>query len=176
MPADRFSIRPERPGDEDAIRTLTRVAFAGVPHGGGTEPGIVDALRKHGELRLSLIALDSDEIIGHAAFSPVAIDGNHDCWFGLGPISVAPDRQRQGVGSELVQEGLARLKTAGAKGCALVGDPAYYNRFGFAGDSGLTYPGVENRYVQQLAFDDVNRSGVLRFCDAFESVAGGQAE
>ena len=125
-------IRDERPEDVDAIRNLTARAFAGMPYSDGTESAIVDRLREAGTLTLSLVAAMDGAVVGHVAFSPVAIsDGSKD-WFGLGPISVEPQHQREGIGSALVDAGLSRLKALGARGCVLVGDPGYYGRFGFS--------------------------------------------
>ena len=167
-------IRREKSGDEKAIYALTRAAFATAKHSSGTEADIVDALRDAGALRLSLVAEAAGEIVGHVAFSSVTIAGRDEGWMGLGPISVAPDRQGSGIGSALVREGLDHIRKVGAGGCVLVGDPAYYSRFGFKGGTALTYEGVEAQYVQQLAFDGELRSGFLRYCDAFERAAAGQ--
>jgi putative acetyltransferase len=84
-------IRAERADEVAGIRELTTAVFAGEPHSGGNEAQIVDGLRAAGALTLSLIALRNEELIGHAAFSPVAIAGQVEGWFGLGPVSVRPD-------------------------------------------------------------------------------------
>ena len=103
-----MQILPESPGDRDAIFTLTQAAFKDHPHSAHTEGHIIDALREAGALTLSLAAWDGDEMVGHVAFSPVAVsDGSRD-WYGLGPLAVRPDRQRRGVGAALLQEGLAQ--------------------------------------------------------------------
>ncbi|MFB9948156.1 GNAT family N-acetyltransferase [Rhizobium puerariae] len=147
-------IRDERPGDEDTIHELTQTAFAPMPYSVGTEGSIIRALRRSGDLSLSLVAEDDGNIVGHAAFSPVAIDGVHDGWFGLGPISVRADRQRQGIGKALIREGLERLKARGAKGCALVGNLDVYRSSGFENDGRLSCKGVDDRYVQRLGRSD----------------------
>src|SRR5690606_20299677 len=113
------------------VGALTAAAFAGVPYASGTEPAIIAALRAAGALRLSLVAAEGQELLGHVAFSPVIIGGRDRGWLGLGPLSVRPDRQRRGIGSALVRTGLERLRRDGAGGCVLLGDPAYYRRFGF---------------------------------------------
>ncbi len=166
-------IRDERPGDAAAIHTLTAEAFAPMPYSDGTEAPIVDALRAEGDLTLSLVAVaGEDGIVGHVAFSPVRIDGRHGGWYGLGPLSVRPGHQRRGIGSRLVRDGLTRLRGMGAKGCALIGDPAYYGRFGFEGDRGLAYRGIAPAYVQQRALDGGTVSGTLAFASAFEKAGG----
>ena len=98
-------IRQERRGDEVAIHDLTAVAFADHPHGDGSEPIIVKRLRDAGALQLSLVAEEAGEILGHVAFSPVTISGEDLGWLGLGPVSVLPARQGQGIGSALIRAG-----------------------------------------------------------------------
>ena len=159
------TIRPEAPADADAIRDLTAAAFAGQPHGDGTEPGIPEALRRDGDLMLSSVAVEAERIVGHIAFSPVRIEGATG-WLALGPLSVDPDRQRRGIGTALVRDGLSRTRAGGAAGCVLVGDPDYYRRFGFEGGT-LTYADTPPRYVQGLAFDGPMPAGEVRFASAF---------
>lgn len=161
------TIRAERPGDEDIIHELTQAAFAPMSYSSGTEGAIIRALRANGELALSLVAEEDGEIIGHVAFSPVTIGGHYDDWFGLGPISVRADRQRQGIGHALIREGIHRLKALGAKGCALVGDQAVYKGVGFVSDGELTYEGVPDIYVQHLTLSGHTPHGALTFSSAF---------
>ena len=163
-----MQIRPERPGDADAIRALTTEAFATAPHSSGTEAAIVDALRAAGALALSLVAVEGEQILGHVAFSPVTIDGVERGWFGLGPVSVQPGRQRGGIGSELIREGLRRLCEMGAAGCVLLGDPAYYGRFGFANDPALVLEGVPPEYFMRLGFGGEMPAGTVRYHAAFD--------
>ena len=128
----RWTIREERAGDASAIATLTEAAFRDAPHRSGTESAIVERLRSDGDLALSLVLVNADEtIIGHAAFSPVTISDGTPGWFGLGPVSVIPLRQRAGIGTALIQAGLDRLRSRRARGCVVLGEPAYYGRFGF---------------------------------------------
>lgn len=148
-----IEIRDERPGDVAAIGALTAAAFEGMPYSRGTEPAIVAALRADGALSLSLVAEEAGEILGHMAFSPVTIPGAGWGWFGIGPVSVRPDCQRAGIGTALIETGLLRLRDAGATGCVLVGDIAYYGRFGFTRREGLTYSDVPEHFVLGLAFD-----------------------
>ncbi|WP_089177373.1 N-acetyltransferase [Bosea sp. AS-1] len=161
-------IRLEQPGDADAIRALTTEAFATAPHSSGTEVAIVDGLRAAGELTLSLVAVEDGEIVGHVAFSPVTIDGAERGWFGLGPVSVRPGRQHSGIGSELIREGLRRLRENGAGGCVLLGDPAYYGRFGFANDPALVLEGVPPEYFMRLGFGAEQPAGTVRYHAAFD--------
>lgn len=162
-------IRPEAPGDEAAIGALTAAAFAGHPYSDGSEPLIIERLRRLGKLTLSLVAEDEGEgeIVGHVAFSPVTLSGGGGGWYGLGPISVAPGRQRSGIGSALMREGLARLEAQGAAGCALVGDPAYYNRFGFSARPELTTTEVPPEFFLVLPLHGEVPSGMVAFHPAF---------
>lgn len=161
-------IRPEQIGDDQAIHDLTTKAFEGVPHSSGNEARIVQVLRTDGDLTLSLVAVLDQKLVGHIAFSPVTIDGRFSGWYGLGPVSVQPELQRTGIGSALIKDGLAKLETIGAVGCALIGDPNYYSRFGFVSDGLLSYKDVPNSYVQWLAFGTAKATGSLSFCPAFD--------
>ncbi len=143
-------IRKEEAADVPAIRALILAAFAG----SGDEPAMVDALRKAEALILSLVAVEEGEIAGHVAFSPVMIDGCEKDWFGMAPVSVAPDRQGIGIGFALVQRGLVMLAEIGASGCVVLGSPAYYGRFGFIADEKLRLPGVPPAAFQALVFGD----------------------
>ena len=168
-------IREEIPGDAAAIAGLTTAAFADAEHSSGTEADIVDGLRAAGALSLSLVAEDeAGNIIGHIAFSPVEIIGEGGTiipnWYGLGPVSVTPERQGEGIGGALIREGLARLEKMGAAGCVLLGDPVYYSRFGFTAHAGPTYPGPSPEYFQALALgDNVMAQGIVRYHAAFNA-------
>lgn len=160
-------IRPEQRGDERAIHDLTQAAFAPMPFSDGTEGPIIDALRADGDLTLSLVAVEGDRIVGHIAFSPVTIDGRHDGWFGLGPISVLPEMQRRGIGKALIAAGLDKLRQRNAAGCALIGDNAYYSQVGFVSNGALQYGDLERKYVQFLVFQGPEPHGALKFAPGF---------
>ncbi|WP_338447025.1 N-acetyltransferase [Pelagerythrobacter marensis] len=161
------TIRPERAGDQSAIRNLVSAAFAGTPHSDGSEPDIVDALRADGDLAISLVAQEGLDIVGHAAFSPVSIADGSAGWYGLGPVAVAPERQRRGIGAALIERGIAMLHERGAAGCVVLGDPAYYNRFGFAHDPALAYPGPPPEYFQRLVIGGGAPRGIVTYAPAF---------
>ncbi|WP_137920999.1 N-acetyltransferase [Hydrogenophaga sp. 2FB] len=161
-------IRPESPGDVEAIHALTAAAFLNGPHTSHTEHLIVDALRAAEQLTLSLVHERDGALIGHVAVSPVTIRDGSRGWFGLGPISVLPEHQGQGVGSELVRAALERLREEGAQGCVLLGEPAYYGRFGFRAVPGLVLPGVPPEYFQALAFDAPLPHGEVAYHEAFD--------
>lgn len=129
-------IRPERPEDHGAIRELHREAF-----GGGAEADLVDALRNDGHATISLVAEWRGNVVGHILFSPVKTSGTaHPPVLGLAPLAVLPSHQRLGLGSKLVREGLLAAMDLGASAVIVLGDPAYYGRFGFSSASarGLT--------------------------------------
>ena len=148
-----MQIRQERPEDAATIRALTDAAFKGMPYSDQTEAKIIDALRAAGALTISLVAIKDGEIVGHVAFSPVRINGAAGDWYGLGPVSVRPDHQQSGIGQALIRDGLYRLQFMSAAGCVLLGDPAYYGRFGFESDPDLYYGDVPPRYFQRLVFN-----------------------
>lgn len=113
---------------------------------------------------------------GRAGHGQVSADHGHghghqgileDGWYGLGPISVWPARQRAGIGSALVREGLSRLRGIGAKGCVLAGDPGYYARFGFATDPAFASPGIPHEYFMRVALSPVYAGGTVTYHPAF---------
>lgn len=163
-----MEIRRERAEDADAIHIVISAAFQNAPHSSQTEAAIVDALRKAGALTISLVALDGAALIGHVAFSPVTINGEGNGWYGLAPVSVRPDRQRQGIGQALVRAGLDDLRNIQAQGCVVLGDPVYYGRFGFVSDPDLRYGNVPPEYFQRLAFGDAIPKGEVSYHAAFE--------
>ncbi len=160
-------IRLEETSDADRIRDITQAAFAGAEHSSGTEGAIIDGLRSAGTLSLSLVAVQDGQIVGHVAFSPVTIAGQDHGWFGLGPVAVQPGLQGAGIGGRLIREGLARLRAGNARGCVVLGDPAYYRRFGFAVDPALTFEGVPPEYFMALAFDGAAPKGAVAYQPAF---------
>lgn len=162
-----MQIRPERPQDATPIRALTDAAFKDMPFSHQTEARVIDALRAAGALTLSLVATEGDDIIGHVAFSPVSINDEAGDWYGLGPVSVWPHRQRTGIGQALIRDGLQRLRSLGAGGCVLLGDPAYYRRFGFERDPDLYNVGAPPGAFQRLSLNGARPRGEVSFHPAF---------
>lgn len=166
-----MQIRDERPGDREAIAALTRSAFADAEHSSHTEPFIVDALRQAGALTVSLV-VDADEgIVGHLALSPVQLSDGSAHWYGLGPISVAPEHQRRGIGSALVHAAIQALQQRQAAGCVVLGDPAYYGRFGFEADPRLRLPGIPATFFQSRLLRGDSPDADVRYHDAFDASA-----
>ncbi|WP_323118214.1 GNAT family N-acetyltransferase [Burkholderia alba] len=162
-------IRPERAADIEAIARVTEAAFRAAPHSTHTESFIVAALRRAGQLAISLVAEDGDRLVGHVALSPVAISSGAAGWYGLGPISVTPDLQGSGIGSALLRAALAELPRIGGLGCVVLGEPGYYGRFGFAAHPGLLLPGVPAPYFQALSLGGPLPDGTVRYHAAFDA-------
>ncbi|RQS65368.1 N-acetyltransferase [Burkholderia sp. Bp8963] len=168
-PVDVVTLRDERASDVAAIARVIAAAFAGEPHGGQVEQRIVDAFRADGCLSVSLVAERDGRIVGYVAFSPVTIGTDSEGWYGLAPLAVLPDCRRQSIGAGLVRTGLDALRRLGARGCVLLGEPAYYTRFGFASTGDIVFPGVPAEYLLALSFDEAapRPSGTVRYHDAF---------
>lgn len=158
-------IRNEAAGDIPAISRLVTEAFRMLAQSTGTEARIVEQLRAEGALLLSLVAEENGEVIGYLAASAARI-GKQDGWGLIGPIVVLPSRHRQGIGTALMTEALRRLR-ATSRGAALVGDPAYYGRFGFRTFPALGVSGYPPEVVQALPFDDIEPRGELIHHSAF---------
>lgn len=169
----RLLLRGEQACDHAAIAALNEAAF-----GQPGEAALVDALRAHGALTLSLVAIANDELVGHIAFSPVTItgDGGVRQAIGLAPMAVAPAWQRRGVGTRLVREGLERLHAAGAPAVVVLGHRDYYPRFGFAPASrfGLRWehpaPDAAFMALELLPGALTGAAGVVRYRPEFEAV------
>ena len=123
-----LTIRPEKPEDRDAIYSVNEQAF-----GQDNESKLIDTLRNHGALTISLVAIQDNEIIGHIAFSPVIIESEGSSFkaLSLAPMAVLPEYQRKGIGSQLVRAGIEECRRLGHDILVLVGHPEYYPRFGF---------------------------------------------
>ena len=162
-----ITVRPEKGEDKPLITRITKAAFEDHPYSHQTEHLMVNQMRDSDGLALSLMAEIDGIIVGHIAFSKVFIDGKDLGWYAVGPLSVDPEYQRKGVGSALVHDGLSKMRESDAKGIVLVGDPAYYKRFGFRQGTTLTFHEVpaENFLVLPLKLDEPE--GEVSFHAAF---------
>lgn len=166
-------IRPERPGDSSQIRQVNELAF-----GQPAEADLVDRLRNVRAEGLSLVAEDDrGAIVGHILFTPVVVEGRLVSGMGLAPMAVLPDRQRQGIGSQLVRRGLDDLRGRGCPFVVVVGHPEYYPRFGFepASNHGLVsqWDDMPDPAFMVLILDApamAGASGVARYRDEFNEV------
>jgi putative acetyltransferase len=142
-------IRDEEPGDVDRTFRVVESAF-----GRRLEADLVDALRRSARPQLSLVAERDGLVVGHVFFSPVTLESDRPAAAAaqLSPVAVLPDYQRQGVGTALIRAGLQRCAAIGWAAVFLVGNPAYYGRFGFAlaAPFGFSYPGPHDPFLQVL--------------------------
>ena len=151
-----IELRLEQPGDEAAIRAVNRRAF-----GTEQECGIVDALRSNGVALLSLVATLEGRVVGHIMYSPASIGEMTGA--ALGPMSVVPEHQRQGIGTRLVEAGIERLRSAGCPFIVVLGHAHYYPRFGFrpAAAHGITCEwDVPDDVFMMLMLDPVRMAGI----------------
>lgn len=160
-------IRLERPADIPAIREVLTRAFPSP-----LEAELVDRLRDAGRLSPALVTEVDDRIVGHVAFSPVAIAGEATDLLGLAPLAVLPAYQRRGIGSQLARAGLDHCRTAGAGAVVVLGEPEFYSRFGFTTASryGLTNEyGVDEPFMVCLLSEDAlrGRAGLVQYAPEF---------
>ena len=123
-----IAIRAETSKDIVAIRHVLEMAF-----GQASEARLVEALRQADALVTSLVAVEKEQIVAHIAFSAVVIESAHATAnvVALAPLAVLPTHQRRGIGSELVRRGLMQCRQLGHRAVLVLGEPAFYERFGF---------------------------------------------
>jgi len=165
-------IRAQRDQDADAVHAVNRAAF-----GSDAEANLVEALRAAARPLVSLVASEGDEIVGHILFSPVTLAADPDARvMALGPMAVAPDRQRRGIGSALVQAGLDECRRLGCQAVFVLGHPHYYPRFGFVPASRFA---ISSRYeVPDEVFMAMEltpgalagKAGILSYHEAFDGL------
>ncbi len=162
-------VRAETPADVASIRDLVRAAFAG-----DVEADLVDDLRRDGDLLLSMVAEDAGQIVGHIGFSRVRISHQAQRVPGvsLAPLSVAPKRQRRGVGAALVRAGHAQLQAAGETIVFVLGDAGYYGRFGYVLPAAAAFDCVyAGPHFQALALTELApKGGAITYAAAFDHV------
>jgi putative acetyltransferase len=158
-------IREEGPSDRAAVHEVVRAAF-----GRTNEAMLVDRLRADGDSTVSLIAVDDASVIGHVMLSRMKAPFQA---LGLAPVSVRPDRQRSGVGSSLVLEALTRARQGRFEAVFVLGDPAFYGRFGFHSEpaSGFTSPYAGPHFmVLPLKSGLSTRTGTIDYASAFATL------
>lgn len=166
MPAATV-IRAATPEDADAIREVVRHAF-----GRGDETVLVARLRHERAVVLELLAERDGAAAGHVLFSAAPIaDGEHRvAAAALAPLAVLPERQRQGIGTALVEAGLKLCRARGIAAVLVLGDPEYYGRFGFSAEAarGLRAPFSGPAFqALELVPGALARGGAVRYADAF---------
>ncbi|MBO6757018.1 MAG: N-acetyltransferase [Roseibium sp.] len=130
-----YLIRESEAGDKEAFVTLYRAAFP--------KEDLVPFIQKLLDERsgvVSLVAVIDGELAGHVAFTMCGVDGGPGQPALLGPLCVSPDHQRTGIGSALVRRGFEVLRGQGINQIQVLGDPNYYQRFGFRSDDRLAPP------------------------------------
>lgn len=125
-------IRPAAPEDHEAIRAVVAAAF-----GQPDEADLVDRLRADGDALVELVAIEDDAVIGHILFSPLATDTGAR-FAALAPLSVQPGRQKDGLGTWLMETGHELLRAAGVEAVIVLGHPAYYPRVGYSAEAART--------------------------------------
>jgi len=162
------TIRGQEWAEHKRIARVITKAFANAPHAGGNEAQIYKHLFNDLDTDVSLVAITWwGRIVGHVMCSEVQIDGKYCRWSGLGPLSVLPRWRRQGIGGALVERALAALREDGMAGCVVLGDPAFYGRFGFEHDPGLAYPGPPPEYFQRVVFRGEPPQGTVSYAKVF---------
>jgi putative acetyltransferase len=162
-------IRNETISDIETISNITIAAFQNLQISNHTEQFIINALRNANALTISLVAAIEGQVVGHIAFSPVTISDGTTDWYGLGPVSVLPAHQKQGIGKSLINEGLSLLKKLGGQGCVLVGHPEYYKQFGFKNLPELVYEGIPQEFFFALPFNENIPKGTVLFHEGFSA-------
>jgi putative acetyltransferase len=165
-------VRPFRPGDEDAVLAVVVAAFSGSGRDGSEEVDIVGRTWQCAapDARLELVATDGEAVIAHLAAAPGTLDGRPTDIAGVAPVCVAPSHQRRGVGTMLMRELVGRAAARGWPLLVVLGDPAYYGRFGFgpADARGLWYApvgrGDPHFQARPLAGDDGSQRGQFGYC------------
>lgn len=162
-------IRKETAADIEVITEITTIAFKTLAISNHTEQFIIKALRAANALAVSLVAEVEGKVVGHVAFSPVTISDHTAGWYGLGPVAVLPEYQGEGIGKALINTGLSLLKESGGQGCALVGDPDYYQRLGFRNYPELIHEGIPHEVFLALPFGEKIPRGLMVFHKAFHA-------
>ena len=160
-----IQIRDEEPKDIEQVREIVRAAFPS-----DSENKLVDALRANGKATISLVAARGDEVLGHILFSPVSTTPPSEArGVGVAPVAVRPEVQSQGIGSELIREGLRLCKELGYDYCVVLGSPKYYPRSGFEKASPF---GIRNEYgvdheFMIVHFSERRATGLVQYASEF---------
>jgi len=170
-----LTVRPERLEDVPLVRILNEHAFEQP-----AEAEIVDKLRHACPEMLSFVAEDEGRVVGHILFTPAVIKSSKKLVQGmaLAPMAVLPERQREGIGTKLVEHGLKVLQERSCPFVIVLGHPDYYPRFGFdlASRYSITcqWEGVPDEAFMIIIFDEIvmeGVTGVARYRDEFDEAS-----
>ena len=162
--AIKVAIRDERPVDADAVHALLLECFPTE-----AEANLVRQLRQDADTAFSFVALEGDTVVGHVVFSRlVAPEGS----LALAPVAVTANQRRQGIAAALIETGIARAKEQGVAIVMVLGDPAYYRRFGFREQTvqGMTSPYAGPNLMGLALAPEGVRGNEIVHPPAFESV------
>ncbi len=165
-------IRTEAPADILLIDKLLKSAFET-----DAEADLVMSLRENGRFTLSLVACtDEGEVVGHALFSPVTLNGEQLGWQGVAPVAVKSPLRKQGIAGKMIREGLSTLYELGYPACVVLGDPEFYARFGFVDAAELNMhcewdvPQGVFRAMELVQGEFSGKSGLVRYSPEFSQV------
>lgn len=168
-----IALRAERPDEQGAVFAIHAAAFET-----DLEARLADKLRGDGDVLLSLMALDDDEVVGNLILSPMhaEAEGEPVRAAAIGPIGVRPDRQGEAIGSALMHASIDWARDEGYAAIFLLGNPAYYGRFGFAAETAAPFASpYAGPYFQALRLDDIfvlPKSGRADYAPAFTAFEG----
>lgn len=171
-----IALRAAHSGDKAAIGALHRAAFSASDHGYGGEAELVERLDGDGDLVFSHVAEAGGAIVGHIALSPMVVqaDGEPVRALGLGPVGVLPGEQGKGIGGALIEAAHDWAKAEGWQMIFLLGDPAYYGRFGYSAQAAAPFASpYAGPYWQALVLDDalsLPKTGKADYARAFAAL------
>ncbi|MET8848164.1 N-acetyltransferase [Amycolatopsis sp. NPDC004625] len=170
-------IRRETPADRAAIHAVHSAAFRRDDNEPPAEAPLVDELRADGDLvdALSLVAIRDGEVVGHVCCSRARVGEDSAAAVGLGPLGVLPAHQRTGVGSALMHAVLGAADALGHGLVVLLGNPAYYERFGFARADTLSITAPDPAWgphfqARTLTRHDPAQAGAFQYAPAFSRI------
>jgi len=164
-------IRPAEPGDEAAIRAVHAAAFPNP-----AEADLVEAIVRDGEAVVSLVAAQEGEVIAHLLLSRMKVEGEGRAYraVALGPVAVLPGFQGAGIGGTLIESALGVARTLGEYLVFVLGEPAFYGRFGFTADAAAPFKSVySGPYLMALALQPglpLPKSGTAAYARAFSDL------
>lgn len=162
------TIRTARPADRSSIRSLVTEAF-----GGDAEAALVERLVADGDAVLELVAEQGGAIVGHVLFSRLEVEEERQSFaaVALAPLAVAARSRRGGIGAALVEDAHRRLAEGGEALSIVLGDPAYYGRFGYRREPAEDFTSdYQCEALQALTWREAPTRGRLTYAPAFSTL------